>query len=155
MKAKVHRLTRAIALSLAAAAVIVPAAQAERPDDRAGRIGVGATSSAAAPDAFERALNTELGAYSAGAEDAAMVPDAFERALNTALQATATRPDDRSGWGGLDVVPEPPIAASSVAGADGFEWADAAVGAGAALGLLLAGMALLLTIRHRGRVIVS
>ena len=93
------------------------------------------------PDAFERAVNARL---------STPPPDAFERAVNNAL-----RPDDRGTVRGPAVGAPQATAAPSLTTADGFQWDDAAVGASVALAILLLGAALALTIRHRGRVILS
>jgi hypothetical protein len=68
---------------------------------------------------------------------------------------TPGRPDDRGGMRGPGTIPAslPSTAAASVQST--FQWDDAALGAGAVLGLLLFGGAVGLTIRHRGRVILS
>ena len=115
-----------IAVALAAAALVAPAAQAKhvvdpgpvsagvpdtvvRPDDRPGPLGVGA------------------------------IPDPV---------TSAVRPDDRAelrGVGAFDGAPAPTLDDPS-----GFDWGDAGIGATAALALgLLAGTALFFTHRQR------
>jgi hypothetical protein len=112
-----------------------------RPDDRAGRIGVGAAQAAQpTPDAFERAV----------ARNSSVGPDAVDRAI---LRSTVPnrRPDDRAearGPGAFATVS--PAAAASPN--DGFAWSDALLGASAMLGIVLLGAAGALVIRHRGRV---
>jgi hypothetical protein len=146
MKAQAQRFTGTIVLAFAAAMILAGGAQAERPDDRAGALGVGAT---AGPDALERALDIGLGARATEP-----MPDAFERALNIELAAAAVRPDDRGTVRGPGIDPGPATTSSSLVSRVGFQWDDAAVGGAAVLGVLMLGAAVLLTIRHRGRVIL-
>ena len=144
MKGKTQQLIGAMTAAMVAAAVLAGGAQAQRPDNRAGMIGVGSTSAVAVPDAFERAVNAATVA----------VPDAFERALNNSLAATSVRPDDLGTVRGPGVVGiGDQRTATSAASRDGFEWGDAAVGAGAAIAFLILGGAFLLTTRQRERVI--
>jgi hypothetical protein len=137
MKAQAQRMVGTMALALTAAAILAGGTQAARPDDRAGEIGVGG----ATPDAFERAVNARLVAVPDAFERAvnakvAAMPDAFERAVNARLAPA----------GGTDV--------SAPSATDGFQWADAALGAAVTIGLLMLGAALLATIRRRTRVIL-
>jgi hypothetical protein len=142
MKAAAHRILGILGMALAGAALFAGGVQAaERPDDRGGLIGVGATQVVAEPpDAFERAVLRHAGAVP--------VPDVFERAVLRET-GTATRPDDRAGARGPGIVPaaSPSVAASAESGA---RW-DEALLAAAMLGVLLLGIAATLTIRHRGR----
>jgi hypothetical protein len=131
----------AIVAALAAAAILAGGALAQRPDDRAGAIGVGGTT----PDAFERAVDAKVAAAPDAVERAvnakvAATPDAFERAVNAKLASSGVP-------GGTE-----PSASSASAG---FQWADAALGAAATIGLLMLGLALLATVRRRTRVILS
>jgi hypothetical protein len=162
MKAQAQRLIGSISLALAAAAIVAGGAQADRPDDRAGMLGVGSVSAVAAPDAFERAVNrAQAGAVPDAFEravniaQAGAVPDAFERAVDIAQSATTIRPDDRGdarGPGAIVVAQPAPIQPASH---DRFAWGDAAVGAGATLGFLTLGAVFLVATRQRRRVVVS
>jgi hypothetical protein len=114
----------AIVAALAAAAILAGGALAQRPDDRAGAIGVGGTT----PDAFERAVDAKVAA----------APDAVERAVNARFA------DGVSGG----------TATSASSTASGFQWADAALGAAVTIGLLMLGVALVATARRRARVIL-
>ena len=99
------------------------------PNDRRGRLGVGAVESSSQ----------------------AVAPDWFERA---ALRgATEARPDDRGGLRGPGMVPTETPTVTTDTG-DGFRWGDAAFGAVAALGLVLLGVLAAVTIRNRSRVIL-
>ena len=137
MKVQAQRTTAAIVAALAAAMMLAGGAQAARPDDRAGEIGVGG----ATPDAFERAVNARLGG----------VPDAFERAVNAKV---AAMPDAFERAVNARLVPTGGTEVSAPDGADGFQWADAALGAAVTIGVLMLGVALLATVRRRTRVIL-
>lgn len=146
MKVQAQRMIGTLVLALATAAVAIGTAQAEGPDDRAGMLGVGAVTAAqgtVAPDWFERAAaralvddvvlpNDRAGLLGVGAvsnSTQAAAPDWFERG---ALRATTAVP--RGDAPAVD---------------DGFQWGNAAFGAGAVSGLLLLAAAGALTIRHR------
>jgi hypothetical protein len=104
------------------------------------------------PDAFERAVRAQMGTVSSSGPS---IPDAFERALNIVLAAGPVRPDDRGAARGPGVLSAGVASSSSVETSEGFQWRDAAVGAGAASGLLMFGAALLMTARHRSRALLS
>lgn len=125
-----QRILRALSLALVGAALTATTAQAERPDDRGGMLGVGAVSvSTAAPSA---------------------VPDAFERAVARST-GTSVRPDDRGEARGPGVYfSVPPVPTGAISTAD-FQWGDASAGAGAMLVLILCGAGIAVSIRHRGR----
>jgi hypothetical protein len=164
MRVRVQHLPRAIAAALVAAAVLAGTAQADRPDDRARMLGVGAISSAVAtPDVFERAAIRAMrdgvvrpddrpGLRGVGGiASVPAVPDAFERAV--LRLAMPVRPNDRGGLQGPGSVATGVPSVTSVS--DGFQWSDAAFGAAAAFGFVLLAGAAALTIRHRSRVILS
>ena len=138
------RILRSVGLGIVAAVLVGGAQAAERPDDRAGMIGVGAAQVVEAPpDAFERAVLRHV---------STAPPDAFERAF--ARQATvAARPDDRAGARGPGAV-APTLAPSTDVVEPGFGWNDAFLGAAGILGVLLLGAAATLAVRHRGRVVL-
>jgi len=167
------RFLTATSLALVAAALVTGAAQAERPDDRAGALGVGSVrvSQAAVPDVFERAVARattapraairpddragRLGVGSVSSAEAA-TPDAFERAVARATPATAvaTRPDDRAEPRGPGIVFSVPPAVAE-ATADRFEWVDASIGAALTLAAILVGAGLGAAVRDRRRIGLS
>jgi hypothetical protein len=140
MKAQAQRLIGAVSLALVAAAIVVGAAQADRPDDRAGMLGVGAASSAVG----ERPLhpNDRTGMLGVGGVSSVETPVA------------PVRPDDRAGIRGPGLVPADSAAVTAISD-DGFRWGDAAFGAGAAFGLVLLAAGATATIRYRRRVVLS
>jgi hypothetical protein len=87
-----------------------------------------------------------------GSFDQATPPD--DRPVNaTPVSATpiissrpAVRPDDRTDIRGPGVAPVPE---TIIVGDDGFDWGDAGIGAGMALGLVLLACGMLLLLRHR------
>ena len=142
---KALRISTVLGVALASAAALATGAPAaDRPNDRAGMLGVGATQVVVVPDAFERAVlrSTELAA-----------PDAFERAVLRASN-TGPRPDDRAGARGPGAMPLTVASVTAARANDGFAWGDAFVGAAGVLSILLLGTATMLTIRHRGRTLV-
>ncbi len=138
------RILRSVGLGIAAAVLVGGAQAAERPDDRAGMIGVGAAQVVEAPpDAFERAVLRHA---------STAPPDAFERAV--VRQATvAVRPDDRAVARGPGAV-APTLSPSADPTEPNLGWSDAFLGAAGILGVLLLGAAATLVIRHRGRVVL-
>jgi hypothetical protein len=126
-----YLLTLAASVILAAGAAA--AAGGTRPDDRAthgpGSIDVVATAASLRPD--DRATHG---------------PGALELGTSSEI----VRPDDRA-WRGVGSPPTAEIVESPSLLVDGFDWADAALGAVAALGfgLLLAGAAALVLRRQR------
>ena len=68
-----------------------------------------------------------------------------------ALQSASVRPDDRGGLRGPGAVAAGTIAAVVD---DGFQWRDAAFGAGAALAIVFLGIVGALTLRQHRRVIL-
>lgn len=110
------RILQTTILVLAVSALVTPNALAQRPDDRAGMLGVGATavtSGSARPD--DRA-----GARGPGA---------------LVVSQSGVRPDDLAGIRGPGSIPAVFVASGS--SRDGFDWSDAGVGAAGALGLAL------------------
>jgi hypothetical protein len=104
-------------VSLVVVAFLAPAALAERPDDRAGLIGVGLAAGAPASSARPDDSGDLRG------------PGAFA----SATTQTAVRPDDRTGVRGPGLAPIVVARPSS----SGFDWADAGIGALGAFGLAL------------------
>ena len=143
---KAHRTLTTLGAMLAAAAVLGSGAlAADRPDDRAGMIGVGAAQATAAlPDAVERAImrpDDRSGMIGVGGAQARVAsPDVFERAV--------LRASDRAGVRGSSAAA---IAAPAVAGDNGLAWDDAALGATGVLVVLVLGAVATVTVRHRGR----
>lgn len=132
------RKTMCLVSAVAVALVAASGAQADRPDDRGGPLGVGAV----APG---------LGATSATA------PDLIERAVARGSDASAgpssVRPDDRGGARPIPISTSTPLIAAVPV--DGFRWGDAAIGAAFASAVLLLAGALALTIRQRRRFALS
>jgi hypothetical protein len=143
-----------------AAAVLVPVAQAERPDDRAGLRGPGAFASTQSqvnhPD--DRALKGP-GAIEQLRQSTTVRPDdragmrgpgAIDPGTNST--STSTRPDDRAEARGPGAI-DPVVVVTQ--DSTGFDWDDAFVGAlgGMGMALLLTGaLFLLLGQRTRTRV---
>jgi hypothetical protein len=164
MKAKAHRIGGVVCAALAGAALVAGGAQAaDRPDDRAGLLGVGAAAATqSTPDAFERAVLRHAGATTAvpdaferavARQAPVAAPDAFERAVLRESATTPVRPDDRAGIRGPGIAASTAPVSVSV-DETGFQWGDALFGAVAAIGAVLLAAAATLTIRHRGRVIM-
>jgi hypothetical protein len=142
----IWRSVRMLMVAVGTAGALVPIAQAsEKPNDRAGLLGVGGVAgSIATPDAFERAV---------GRHNASIAPDAFERAVAIHVASSPPRPDDRAGARGSGAI-SPVTRAPGSSAADGFQWTDASMGAGAMLGALLLAAAVGLTVR-RGKALPS
>jgi hypothetical protein len=150
MKVQAHRLIVALSLALAASAIVVSGAQADRPDDRAGLLGVGLASSTVGEQPSHP--NDRAGMLGVGGLTTASVPDAFGGA---GLRHEApVRPDDRDGIRGPGLV-QADIPSVTAISDDGFQWGDAAFGAGAAFGLVLLAAGATATIRYRRRVALS
>jgi hypothetical protein len=170
MNTRPHQVIAALTLALACSAVLIGSAQADRrPDNRAGIRGIG-SQSVDTSDVFTRAVargqsgqaavrpDDRAGMHGPGvipAASTATVPDVFERAVLRHNAVAVPRPDDRAGFRGAwtEVTAAVPLATTESAG---FQWADAAVGAAAALLLVLtlAGLASARTSHHRGHAAV-
>ena len=123
----------ALAASVILAAGVATAAGGTRPDDRAthgpGSIAIAATTAPIRPD------------------------DRANRGLGVVARESSSeiiRPDDRA-WRGTGPAPTVEIVQPPTGRVDGFDWADAGIGAVAALGfgLLLAGATALVLRRQR------
>jgi hypothetical protein len=160
MKDRRRRLVPTTLTVLLAGAALVGPAAAQRPDDRAGPLGVGAVSNAtgstARPD--DRGGPLGVGSVAAAIPLAATRPDDRDAVRGPVLGGSAAaataaplRPDDRDGLRG------PVLAGTAAAPAatmsDGFVWRDAFFGAGATLGLVMLAGLLTLTVRARGRMV--
>jgi hypothetical protein len=162
MTARTHQTIAALTLALTLSAVLVGGAQADRR-------GIGAKSTDVS-DVFTRAVARTYSAQAVRPDDRAglrgvgITPlatpvdltDVFERAVLRHNASGLPRPDDRAGLRGVGT----PLAASEPAAtivSAGFQWADAAIGAAAALALvlILAGSAAALGSHHRGRAILD
>ena len=128
-------------------AVLAGGAQAaERPDDRAGLLGVGGTQIIAAPDAFERAVIR--------AEATVPVPDVFERTVARELAISAVvRPDDRGGARGPGHLTPATVERTAASADDGFAWGDALLGVLATFGAVGLAGAAVLSVRSRRAVL--
>jgi hypothetical protein len=137
-----RRLAPATLTMLLAAAALAAPAMAQRPDDRAGPLGVGAISYPAA--SAERPDNRG-GLLGIGS-------------IAGAVSAVPLRPDDRAGLRGPMLgTTSAAVAAAQAARVtttnDGIAWRDAFFGAGATLIVVLLAGVLMLTLRGRRRVI--
>ena len=167
MKQRRRKTMKGLILAMAVAAVVTPVAQA-RIDSERSQVAT-PVSSSYSPQAFKAleqrsvALNEK---YGLGSSDPAyralmlrseamntwyrdhsstpVIPDAFSRELTKAqsLSGTIRHADDRAGVRGPGTVQTPQLVSSS---SGGFDWGDASVGAGTALGvalILMSGIAL-------------
>lgn len=125
----------AVVVGLALLTTCTAIAQAAtRPDDRPGPLGVGVQ--AVAPDTSD-----VVSRYVSRRADQS---DAISRYLGR--QQTGIKPDDRPGPLGVGPTePATPVASAS----SGFNWGDAGIGAGAALGFAFAAAGGLLLLTHR------
>ena len=111
-----NRIVSTSIVTLVAAALLAPAALAERPDDRAGLLGVGGTGTTA---------STATRPDNSGALRG---PGAF-----VAVVASPVRPDDRGDLRGPGAAPTVILTQAPA----GFDWEDAGIGALGAFGLAL------------------
>lgn len=151
MKAKTQRLVVALVVALATAVVLVGGAQADRPDNRAGVLGVGAAGrTASPPDWFERAV-ARSAAPIVRPDDRAGVIGAGGIAPAIVASAQPARPEEGVGIRGAR-----PVATSLVpvvsGDSSGFDWADVSTAVGFVLAMFLLGAAATLAARHRRHV---
>jgi hypothetical protein len=118
-----HRWIRRLAAGFAFAALAVPTAQAKIVEDT----GIGVSASSPSVVADFKGYGNYQGTPVAG--------------------ATAVRPDDRV----VRFVPEAGNPQVIAAPSTGFDWSDAGIGAGSALGLMLLALGAALATRHSGR----
>lgn len=161
------RKTKSLILALAVAAVVTPVAQA-RLDSERSQV-TQSPASRYSPQAYNAlmqrsvALNQQYG--QAAAIHALMVrsqamnmwyrqhsstpviPDVFSRELTKAQSVSTTirHADDRAGIRGPGIVETPQVVSAS---GSGFDWADASLGAGTALGVALILMGGLVLVRR-------
>ena len=145
MNGRTHRIVVLFGLAVACAVALAGGAQAaNRPDDRGGSIGVGATQA-----------DVDLRAALARAElrnaASAPMPDVFERAVLRESR-NLVRPDDRAGVRGPGSTPVSSTIATPVEDSRG--WSDALFGAAAVLGLVLLGCVGAITLFRRHRLIL-
>ena len=116
----------------------------DSPDNRAGIRGIGSQSTDMS-DVFTRAV-ARAGIDSQNAD----MSDVFTRAVARAHAAQTLRPDDRAGirGAGPELAATAPTATTT---SEGFQWADAGVGAAATLALILvlAGLAAIARSNHQ------
>jgi len=149
MKARYQQAIATLTLGLALSAVLTTGAKAaDRPDNRAGVLGIGSQigeTSDVFTRAVARARNVQAvrpddrpGPRGAGISRSAPAfgPDVFERAVLRQNASTALRPDDRAGLHGIgaQLAGTPPLTTTTAAG---FQWLDAGFGAAATLALIL------------------
>ena len=134
MKNRNHRraLRRGVALGLAAAAVVVPTAQARHADsERAVPAVTGTTSDAGYYRALalrSQGLNQLYRANPYASYYRAL--QLRSESLNQLARATVISPDDRAGVRGPGTSPTPIVVSAP---STGFDWGDAGIGAGSAL----------------------
>jgi hypothetical protein len=138
MKGRIHRVLGTTGVVLAGLALLAGGVQAaDRPDDRAGAIGVGGAAAPEPSGVFERAVERHV---------AETLYDPF------AGDVGPVRPDDRAGARGPGIVATATSANAAVEPVDAFAWGDAAFGAVAMSAVFLALAAFTaVAIRHRGR----
>jgi hypothetical protein len=135
------RADRTIVLHRSGHAVVV---ESVRPDDRAVRVSPVSVETAVRPD--DRAIRV-----SPGVVETAVRPD--DRAVRVSPVSTAVPvglPDDRAVVRGPGAAPQT-TPAHVVVSPTSFDWADAGIGAGLALGLILLGSGMLLVARRHRR----
>jgi hypothetical protein len=136
------RADRTIVLHRSGHAVVI---ESVRPDDRATRVSPVVVETAVRPD--DRATRV-----SPGVVETAVRPD--DRAVRVSPEAAPATPvglpDDREGARGPGAAPQAaPV--HVVVAPTSFDWADAGIGAGLALGLILLGSGMLLVARRHRR----
>ena len=150
MKLQVQRLAATGVLVFAAAAFLASGASAANAvvtsPDAIDRYLNNALQTEAVPDAIERYLDNGLRTYAVRPDDRAevrgpalassTVPDAIERYLDNGLRTYAVRPDDRAEVRGPALAAAELTPSPSLASGEGFQWNDAAIGAGAMSGSL-------------------
>ena len=151
MKVKTQRLVAALVVALATAVALVGGAQADRPDNRAGVIGVGAADpTASTPDWFERAV-ARSAAPIVRPDDRAGVLGAGGVTPAIVGSARPARPEEGGGIRGTR-----PVATNLVpvvnGDPSGFDWANVSLAVGFVLAMFLLAAAATLAARHRRHV---
>ena len=138
------KISCAISLALVGAALAAGSAQAERPDDRAGMLGVGAALAAGPAQARPDDREGMLGVGAATAAFAAQ-----------SAVSTVTRPDDR-GWarGPGTIASAHPVTTTGNAVGE-LEWRNASLGAAAMLAMVLLAGGIAHALRDRRHIGVS
>ena len=166
MRTKRKQILAGLAVAIASVAVTAPAAHADdwynglengletavvRPDDRSDARGPGAALGATVVRPDDRAVRV-----SPGVVVTAVRPD--DRAVRvspaTPVEPVVVLPDDRAGVRGPGAAPDP-TPATILVSPNGFDWTDAGIGAGMALGLILLGSGMLLVARRHRRPTVA
>jgi hypothetical protein len=114
-----------------------------RPDDRAVRVSPGTRETAVRPD--DRGVRVSPGTI----ETAVRPDDRGVRVSPVSPVEPVVLPDDRAGERGPGAAPAAPT--TILVSPDGFDWTDAGIGAGMALGLILLGSGMLLVARRHRR----
>ena len=161
MRTKRKQILAGLAVAIASVAVTAPAAHADdwyngletavvRPDDRADARGPGAALDATVVRPDDRAVRV-----SPGVVVAAVRPDDRAVRLSPATaDEPAMLPDNRAGVRGPGAAPDA-TPATILVSPNGFDWTDAGIGAGMALGLILLGSGMLLVARRHRRPTVA
>jgi hypothetical protein len=148
MKVKTQRLVAALVAALATAVVLVSGAQADRPDNRAGVLGVGAVSrTASAPDWFERAVARST-APIVRPDDRAGVIGVGGVTPAIVASTRPARPEEGVGIRGARPVATSLVPAVS-GDSSGFDWANVSMAVGFVLATSLLAAAATLAARHR------
>ncbi len=135
MRTGKRHLFRLIAIAFAALAVAVPAAQAGGPDDRA----------------LARATSTALAPATTSPDDRG-----YYRGTSATLAPKSLSPDDRAFARSVPGSEPRTIPLAVTVPPSGFNWGDAVIGGALGLALaLLAGGAVLISVRHRRSVLTA
>ena len=157
MRTKRKQILAGLAVAIASVAVTAPAAHADdwyngletaivRPDDRADARGPGAALGATVVRPDDRAVRVSPGVV----ETAVRPDDRAVRVSPVTPVEPVVLPDDRAGVRGPGAAPDA-TPATILVSPNGFDWTDAGIGAGMALGLILLGSGMLLVARRHRR----
>jgi hypothetical protein len=137
-----HRWIRRLAAGLAFAALVVPTAQAKIVDDS----GIG--TSGQPPVAYDGyGYQQSSGVPVDQQSPPVVIVGDWGLASQADTGQVAVRPDDRS----VRFTPEAGNPQVVAAPSSGFDWSDAGIGAGSAVGLMLLALGAALATRHSGR----
>jgi LPXTG-motif cell wall-anchored protein len=141
---------KSLILALAVAAVVTPVAQARVDSERSQVSPASALNQKTDPAIRALMLRSEaMNAWYRQHSSTPVIPDAFSRELTKAqsVSSAVVHADDRAGVRGPGIVQTPQVVSSS---SGGFDWGDASVGAGTALGIaLILGSGLVLVRRNQ------
>jgi hypothetical protein len=140
------------AAALSVVAVLVPAALAERPDDREGVIGVGAVATETTPFTSVGTADTVEARIRAGldARGAVSMQPPFGGG-QVSGPASVVRPDDRVGPIGVGVVGQPEPTPVTPVASPGTDWSDPFVVGAIAAVIALLGITVVYVVEHGRR----